>query len=393
MGKARTEVVAAPVAADAEAAAVAVAVAGQNDMSQHLLQIIGAVVLIVIGTALFTVLQFFGGSVSNTEELVAPQVREAVHTGNFGEAISGNEAIQNNPSATAEQKAFSTYNALGAEYRLTGDVSARISDIQEMKKIITDTSVSNRTRVNTLNVLVSQYSISGKDPRVFEEIYKGEPFSKYLVPGDPELSARKLAEWSYEMLPTSSAAISIARWYSEQKILNPGLSATIHASYVASAEDYLKKAETAATVEARNVPSFTETTRYLVYRYWHAIVTGRLADQKGEPYRSEYRSVYDKFILFTQSQQNVLAQEYLLYARLFYAQRLSQNNDIVAATKQLDLLAEQLTIVADSESNVFVRFLKIEAAQPNGANWRLVEAMSKLSSNFETAVQAVITSR
>lgn len=399
------------------AIAAAAAMAAANKMSENLYQLIVRVLILVAGILAigFGLVWFFFLSprLSNTTDTTSttsgtsgtpyiPEVSneselketlEAARAGDYEAAITNSNSIQSDPKNSAEAKALATFSTIGAQYRLTADTNARLIDIRNMKKIILDRELSLWTRVNTLNALGSQYSNSGRDPAVFAEIYKDAPFETYLVPGDPDLSARHLAEWSYEMMPTSFAAIGIARWYTEQYITNPNQAASVTASNAAIAEDYLKKADAAALEEAKQDSAYPNSTRYLVYRYWRAMIIARLAVQKGEPYVSQYKAVYNEFIKYGLTQRNVLAKDFVLYARLFFAQRLTQEDDQVAAKAQLDLLAQELRAVATSTTSVFVQFLKNESRNaPTGPNWTAAKNMSLISPNFKAEVEKVLAS-
>ncbi len=368
-----------------------------SKMSQRLLQqILGLLFLVVVAVVVFllpVILSKFKPSTeSDSVEVTRGELMEAVRAGDFKRATEKYLSIQNNPNASADEKALAVLNTLGMQYRLTGDPGTRLTDIQNMKKIILDESVSLRTRADTLDSLASQYYFSGRDPAVFTEIYKDEPFSSYLVPGDPDLSARHLAEWSYDMVPTSNSAITIARWYAEQNVLNPGQPENTTKMYADLAGEYLDKATAASRDEAARDPLYVDDTRYLAYRYWHAIIVGQLAGQKGEPYKSQYREVYEDFIQFAQTQKNILARGYLLYAYLFFAQRVAQYGDELGAKTYLDKLVRELRDIESPRTSVFVQQLKNEYRyRPTGATWRVVENMFTLSPNLKEEVKRLIT--
>ncbi len=319
-----------------------------------------------------------------------PELVQDVRSGDFEEASVKTLSIQGDVNKSADEKALALYASLGIQYRLTGDPETRLVDIRNMKKAILDATVSGKVRVNILNVLAGQYSISGRDNAVFMEIYKDAPFDQYLAKGDPDLSARKLYEWSYSLLPTSNAAIGIASWYTEQVILNRDQPRTITTEYAATAEEWLSKGATASEEEAKQDPTYGDSTRYLVYRYWRAVIIGRLSVQKGEPYLSDYRTEFENFFTFAKGQQNILAEEYILYGRLFYAQLLLRNDDSVSAKIQADLLATALNTVLQPETSVFIRFLKNES-QRNGATWRGISSLFTISPYFKEVANKAIS--
>ena len=384
-------------AATAATAAAAVAMAAAaNNMTLTTGRLIGLLLLIGAFAGAFFLVQFFvSGNVSNSEQSSRAEwlttTIEKQRSGDFAGALAEAEAVQNDPGSSAEEKALATYNTLGAQYRLTGDTDARLVDIQNMKKVILDETISVSTRVNMLEVLSKQYYISGRDSAVFAEIYKDAPFSTYLAPGDPDLSARRLAEWSYGMMPTSNAAITIARWYTEQRLLNPTQATSTTKVYAAAAEDYLAKADAASLAEAKADASYSNSRRYLFYRYWRTMIIGRLATQKGEPYQSQYRAAYEEFITFAQTQKNIIAEEYLLNARLFFAQRLVRNKDEASAKIQLDQLAKEMIAADNPDVNTFFLLLRNEYKnQPTGLTWTSVKNMSAVSPDFKAAVEKIV---
>jgi hypothetical protein len=199
--------------------------------------------------------------------------------------------------------------------------------------------------------------------------------------------------------PTSFAAIQIARWYSEQKAFYPDLSPAKNGEYGFLADDYLKKADAASVQEAKEDPTYLNSTRYLVYRYGRAVVIGRLAgfqNRLGPEYQPKYRAAYEEFIDFAETQENVIAREYVLYSRMFYAQTLLRNKDEAATKQQLDLLAQEILAVLNVDttpsSSVFLRFLRNEYKyRSDGATWKnLVEGEYKYSPNFKAAIEKVL---
>lgn len=382
----------------------AIAVTAANNMTVTTGRLIGFLLLVGGFAAAFFLVQFFvSGNISNSEQSSVPAwlstTIQKQRSGDFAGALAEARSIQNDPNSSAEEKALATYNTLGAEFRLTGDINTRLSDVRKMKAIVLDESVSLKTRANVLNNLAAAYSNSGATPSVADEIFKDEPFRQYYSAAeDPDrmvrLSTRKLFEWSYSMNPTSYAAISIARWYSEQQAFNPGLATSTLRAYADLAEDYLKKADAASEEEMREDRTYSDSVRYLVYRHWRTVVIGRLAAPDRPEYQKIFRSTYDEFITFTQTQQNVLARGFLFYARLYYASKLSRVGDDANAKIQLDLLAGELNSVPDPSTNIFLRFLRNEHEErPTGASWiNLVESKYALSPAFKAAVEKVLAS-
>ena len=328
--------------------------------------------------------------------LMAKEVRE----GQYESAVAQRDAVLADPDTTSEQKALALSATLGAEYRISGDLNQRIEDIVEMKKYILDPAVSVETRVNLLNMLAAQYPISGGDARIFEETFKDAPFSDFKatseanVDRNARLSSRNLFEWSYSTMPTAFAAISIARWYSEQYSFDRSLDEEKKKSYAALAAEYLKKAEDAAAAESERFGNaYLDSTAHLTYRHWRAVTIGRLRAQIGEPYKSMYIQEYEDLFVFQKGQNNKLAAEYLLYSRMFFASQLRGDAKIDYAKQQLDTLAAEMNAVTNPDVNVFFSFLRTEYKErPTGPTYvNLISSNFELSPAFEEAVTRVVS--
>ena len=331
-----------------------------------------------------------GSSPTQTVQVPAEFV-EPRRTGDYELAVSTYESTINDPTKSSEEKAIATYGAAGAKFHVTGDINDRLADVQSLKKIVVDPTISLATRIASLNILAAAYADSGRDPVVFEEMYKDEPFRSYLAPGEPELSSRQLYEWSYSLKPTSLAAVRIAKWYSEQYVFNENQTEDTTKAYVALTEDYMNKATALIATEAEKDPTFYESSQYVNYLYWKAVITGRLSLQKGEPYTSQYHDTYDQYIKFAQESLNPLAKEYLFYARYNFSLRLFRANDFEATKIQLDLLAKELDALPHPDVTGFVRFLRnIYTYQRKGLNWTITEKLFTVSPNFKTTVERII---
>jgi hypothetical protein len=325
-------------------------------------------------------------------EAPVPQpLLQAVRAGEYASAVSEVQSILDDPARSPDEKALAQLIAVGSEYRLTGAPEARVRDIAIMKQLVSDPALSRYTRINTLNTLANLYSMSGRDPEVLTEVFKDAPYNSFLITGDPDLSVRRVYEWSYSQLPTSFAAINIARWYSEQLIRNPDQTAELTAEYAAVAQEYLNKADETARIEAGQDQNFAGSTRDVIYQYWRTLIIGRLATQIGAPYDSQYRGAYQAFFDYVATVDNVYAQEYELYARLFFAQRLVRTGDDASAQGQLAILTTKLRDLENADVNPFVRFLRNERAnRPDGANWQAVVNLFELSSEFKTVVEGLL---
>ncbi len=320
------------------------------------------------------------------------EMSTAMRSGDLQAALAILRGIQDDPRASAEEKARATLVALGAGYRISGDSGALIADVQNLKSMIADETVPVEVRARLISALAAQYSVSGNSDTIFAEIFAGEPFSQHLVAGEPDHSINNLYEWSYSLAPTSYAAVNIARWHSRPAVPSQGRAWwTMTDASAAQAERYIGEADLLAAQEIQDEQWHVEGSQYFWYRYWRAVVTGRLADKLGEPYANEYRAEYDEFIAFALAHSAVLAKEALPFARFEYAIRLLQDADPDAAERQLQLLALDLSALPYPDANPFVLFLRnVHASAPNGNAWQPTAALTRVSSEFKAAVEAAV---
>ncbi len=316
---------------------------------------------------------------------------DARKVGDFQTTVAELDSITGDTSKSEEEKAIATYVAAGARFHLSGDVDDRLTDIQEIKKVVLNENISLQSRVNALNVLAASYGDSGRDPVVFAELYKDEPFRQYFVEKDPELSARKLYEWSYSMKPTAVAAARISKWYAEQYVFNPKQTAQQTAEYAALAVDWLNKADAASLAETRYDPTYAGGSRYIEYRHWKAVNIGRISRQIPEPYGSMWRTAYNDYIDLLKSSDVALAKENIFYARFTYALRLMVDKDTAGAKVQFDELANMLNALSNPDTVAYVRFLRnTYENQPDGSNWVQIRQAYGISPAFKTAVEKII---
>lgn len=385
-------------AEDQAIAAPVTAAVGENSMTLSTSRLIGilSILLLIIVVALG--LGWFRVYLYGTQnESVWPEsVVDTYRDGDFAQAVANRDSIETDSSKTEEEKAMAVFNALGAEYKVTGEISAVLKDIQDMKTIILNERLTPVLRAETLDVLAKEYAITGRNPAVFAEIYKDAPFSNYLAAGDPELSSRRLAEWSYQIMPSSNAAILVANWYTTQLLQKADLPKDTVDTYVANATDYLKKADAASVEEASNAKTYSESRRYMYYLFYRAVVIGQLSNYSAE-FKGQYRDAFEKFLVFAQEQSsvktNVVAAEFALFAHLAYAQQLSRDGDTAAAVVQLDTLAAELDAISKDQArtNGFFHTMNNERKNnPNGARWTGVVKMTTLSQRFKSAMENVV---
>lgn len=353
------------------------------------------IALLAIAVILYFGSSFLNGGKFNTEIRFPDlsEIQKAEISGDNQSALAQYQLIKNDPTKTPSEKAIAAIQIAGISFDLSGDVSARTEEIQRMKNIFMDTTLSAATRAAALSVLGMKYNASGKDESVFSEIYRDAPFSDYLVADDPVLSALKLQQASYEMSPSSGAAIYVARLATDIVFNDPKLSTDEKTSYVGLAEDYLKKADATAIQEASRNSLNPNGERYILYRAMRAVTIGRLAIVKGDPYTKNYRQEFDDFIAFAMSKKSTFANDQILTVRFQYARILERNKDVEAEKEQLDLLGQALSALTNPDTRPFVLFLRNERSNsPTGPVWVSIQDMFKVSPDFKAAVNKFVVS-
>ncbi len=336
-----------------------------------------------------------GYGIAPGEVVLSTPARQAINLrqhGDYAGAISQSKAVLADPLSTIDDKATAVLSMAGAEFYESQDIQDRIKDIPALKQVYLNQSASLRMRIEALNAIVTQYSASGLDQRVFDEIFRDAPFDTFRVPGDNGLSLRKLSEVSYSELPNAVAAIRVARWYSGQKLDNPDLEQATADSYASKAQEFLKKADDAAIKEYQGAAR-TWSFSYINYRLYRAHVIGNLAAVVGEPYLSQYEGEFEDLIQVAQDTPNITGQGALLSARFPYAIRLESLGKSEAAKEQLDQLALDLRAITEPGTSSFVLFLRnLETSSGSGVyRWStLTDRLFPLSPSFKAAVDAVI---
>lgn len=371
------------------------------------------VLLVVLCLIAGAVYLFFIGSDTGPDEGTRPKknlglvqpttLAEYRRQGNFEAALQELEKIQSKPLKDADEQALAVLGSINVKFNLTADIQDMLADIENLKTVVRDPVVDLRVRVEALNALSASICRSGRDPVVFEEVYKDAPFNSYLAPGDPDLSARYMAEWSYSQLPTSFAAIRIARWYSDQIFQNVSLSTETKMQYTDETKKYLRNAEELTQSELSWAPDRAKSVPYMAYKMWHAVIIGRLAGAGGEPYKSQYKREFEELLSFLKAQKNVGAADYVYLSRGFYARFLLQvDGDPDAAKEQLDLLASELNSLKNPDVSAYVRFVRqaykdrhVLAGQLDnlqGYIWPNLEKMMAVSPDYKNAVEKIIAS-
>jgi hypothetical protein len=353
--------------------------------------------LVLVGVA-YAGYVFFGGYSANeqqaqqagvpTPDYLAPLLNAKI-AGDNQSALGAYQSIQNDAQSTNEQKALAEISVAGLQYSLTGSTTALLEDVQNMRSISTDPSISSSTRATAMYILGTEYAASGANPAVAKAIFTGAPFSTYVVHGNTALSDMQLEEAAYALFPISSAGLDVAAIASGQYFLNPGQSASTTKAEVAVAEEYLQEGNAAMASEAQKNAAFSVSDRYLQDRVLSAIATGQLAVEVGQPYEAMYKQQFTDLINFLQPQQSTLARYLALSTRYTYAKILGADKDTTGEKAQLDLLAQQLDAIPNPATNSFVVLLTNSHTTHTPS--KATQAMMAVSPNFKAEITKLLS--
>lgn len=287
------------------------------------------------------------------------QVAILTSAGDYRQAVATYESVVTNPQASVDHRARALLNMTGARYAISGKVEDYITDLEEMKKVILDKDVSLDLKVDLLNMLGSSYCRSGWQPEVFKAIYSGPVFEDFLASNDPDLSSRRLYEWSYSIQPTAKAAVRIARWYVEQPFFNKNLPKSEKDAYIQKAIKYMEEGERLQKRAAVDFQNVDQSNAYLAYWYWRAYDTGLLAWYDPANYKDKYKQAYADFFAQADKSLNVNGDENLPYAHLYFAMSLlGRDNDKEAAAAELQKLMDFMNNTPNPEISPFTNYIK-----------------------------------
>ncbi len=359
----------------------------------------GLILLLLIAGAIYFLIGSFDNKIDSTDSarnadgsknlgLVQPtNLNQYRREGNFEAALQELERIQSKPLKDLDEQALAVLSSINLKFNVTADVNDMLADIQNLKKIFINPKVDLRVRVDALNAISASVCRSGRDPVIFNEVYKDAPFNAYLASNDPDLSARYMAEWSYSQLPTSFAAVRIVRWYSDQMLENKSISPETRVQYGEETKRYLNIAGQLVERELQRKAGYSKSTPYIAYKTWRAIAIGRLAAVEGEPYKSQYKKEFEDFFTYIYDLKDVGALEYVFLSRHFYA-RVLLDEDATAAKKQLDILARELNELENPDTSTYVRWLRNSSRySETGHQWQTVKNMMKISPDFKATVE------
>ncbi len=315
-------------------------------------------------------------------------ISDAMRQGDYESAVARLRAIQADESATADDKARAVIYSLGAG-RALGDTGAVAADVLSLKASIVDEGVSPALKAALINKLVTQLSVSGNDPAINNLIFADAPFDSYRASGDDRKSLINLTMWSLETAPSAVAAITLARWHSQPSVPWAGGADAVTEASAQEALRFLTIADSRVDAESKDDPAYETRADFFFYRFWRAIIVGRLAEVLGEPYTSQVRAEFDGFLSFAEAHPAAWAREWLPFARYWYAASLLDDADTDASREQLDLLTEELAVITQRETNSFILNVR-DQFKRRGEGWGTISALADLSPSFKTAIEGII---
>ena len=375
--------------------------AGDQGRLPTLLFGVGAICLVIVVGFLFRsvwvdwVVNKLGGSSEQIQPSLSQQ--ELSRAGDYKGALERYKEVLQNNSSNPTETAKATLFIGVAKFKISQDVADYLQHVRDLKSIVMNPVVDARTRGLALTVIASMYCGSGRTPVVFGEIYSGEPFSKYLVPGDPNLSSRNLHGWAAEIYPNAKNSVRIARWYAEELLWDSKLTDAKRQEYKGVVEKYIKEADRLALSETQGAQSgnflenYLTSESYTAYHYWRAIEIAGLAVVFGGTYKEQYKAKFSDFFKLIDSQHSDVTAKYTPYARMFYAYFLWKiDNDKVAAQDQLRQAIQLTQSDPRPGSNPFLLFLHNEGSKPAwDFSSQVIYDMMAISPEFKSFVASI----
>ncbi|PIR86565.1 hypothetical protein COU13_00355 [Candidatus Kaiserbacteria bacterium CG10_big_fil_rev_8_21_14_0_10_43_70] len=315
---------------------------------------------------------------------------EETRTGDYESAIEiYNQVLESNPSSS--ELANAVRNSVTARYK-TGGTDEYLDAIRDLKAVVADKSASLNVRIQALNTLAGSYSQSGENPAIYQEIYSGEPFSQFVVPGDPIATTRNLYEWGYTAYPTAKAGVAISGLYVRDVINNPDISEAVKSDYIAKTKQYLAEAE--ALVNRENLLQNPESNNLAGYKVWRAFSVGALGYLGEEPYESEYEKEYKNLESDFSKISNVEALQYKPFAHWMYSTFLllkGEPRDVVV--KEIEKAVAFYNNDTNKEVNEFAEYMRNWKDKKEFVNddfmTREVVTLMSISSIFSDFVQKI----
>lgn len=203
---------------------------------------------------------------------------------------------------------------------MTGNAASRINAIRATKEHYSRATNDPYTQALQVNKLLGFYN-SARENYVYDEIFAGEPFQNFLVPGDKIGSIRKLAEHSIVLSPTTAAIFRLGQWNAEQiERAGTTVSAQERQLYADNILDVIESADKiidSETVAIEGRPfDYTIKSRYFFWKSYLYSAVARVQPQ----YLEETKHNLNELVAYYNATRNENGEKYPLIAtRLPYA--------------------------------------------------------------------------
>lgn len=242
---------------------------------------LGVIVVGLLAAAAYYYSQTTQGTI-NSQELVRNAL-SLVSNGDYSAAIEAADTAAKN--AATDQEYFTARSIADTARFSTGEEANRIAAIRSTKESYVRARGNNFEQARYVNVLLG-YLNAGFEKYVFDEVFSGPDFSKFLVPNDRASSIRGLAEHSYELAPSTESLFRIGQWYSDRMRNLYGDWDLSDAEKMEAANEILAILTDADKLLAQELEQtegrvfqFTIEPRYY---FWEAYLYGVVARQKPE---------------------------------------------------------------------------------------------------------------
>lgn len=248
-------------------------------------------ILIIIGLFVLTMsvaIFIFGGShivqteyasLSAEERIALHSAAELTQQGLFKEASDALRVLASSETDSLgnmlAQASIETSNFLSGE----SDAQIRAVESAKHRYLVSADYPPEQVRIiNELLAYIGMNSVGEDD--VYDAIFSNEPFSHLRIDGDRAGSLRALAEYSYELSPTTDALFRIAWWHADRLLNIYGsweVSETEKVSHRTAIQKMLTQAEMLVVKEKEATALRQNPMLMPRYHFWRSTLFGVLA--------------------------------------------------------------------------------------------------------------------
>lgn len=343
------------------------------------------------------------GDQANQEYLNAQLkvVNASLENGNFALSASTSRAIVavSDSSKDANTRSYANSMLALAEF-FSGSKEQRIAAIQLTKQNIASELVSKNPRLQAdqINMLLG-YIRSANEQYVFDEVFSGEPFEKFLVKNRPLTSIKNLASYSNSLNPSGEALYRIADYYRSGVFLATTTASKKRA--IARTVETLAQADALYPQESAEVKGLPFDYMVEVRRYlWQSYIYGDLA-RADATYLAKSEEMADMMANLYETRRDEngfkiavigarMADVYINSARYAYAVKgAAASADIKA---DLDALIKELNDHPSWHRGGFIALIREMAADGiagrRSSSYQQYVALAKLHPPFKALLEA-----